>query len=111
MEAHGIASFGCGNTWTNWIFWNRIKITQHFPDVENIRPHRRWKHSFALNDTLAATMPRNPKKRRFEAQRRHTTLLSTSHYDPGAYSLAALEDTAKATEKQRERVRLAEADA
>jgi hypothetical protein len=40
-----------------------------------------------------------------------TPLFSAPRIDPGAYSFAAPEDTAKATEKQRERARFAEVDA
>ena len=32
MEARGIASFGRGNAWTSPIVWNRVDITEHFPD-------------------------------------------------------------------------------
>ena len=32
MEAHGIASVGRGNAWTNSIVWNRVDFTEHFPD-------------------------------------------------------------------------------
>jgi hypothetical protein len=38
MEARGIAGFDRGNARTNWIFWNRIKSIQHFPDVCSIPP-------------------------------------------------------------------------
>ena len=33
MEARGIASFGHGNAWTSPIVWNRVDITEHFPDA------------------------------------------------------------------------------
>ena len=39
MEARGIASFGRGNAWTSPIVWNRVDITEHFPDVGSYNYH------------------------------------------------------------------------
>ena len=32
VEVHGIPGFLHGCAWTDWISWNRVKITEHFPD-------------------------------------------------------------------------------
>ncbi|KAF9786290.1 hypothetical protein BJ322DRAFT_1020358 [Thelephora terrestris] len=51
------------------------------------------------------------RKRRSEAQVRHSALLHKSQNDPLTYYATSLEEVASTAEKQRERARLAEVDA
>ena len=67
--------------------------------------------TFSLNDVLATSMYRRHKKRRSEAQRRHDILLHRSRDDPAGYRAATLESITDTVKEQRQRARIAEADA
>ncbi|KAF9780715.1 hypothetical protein BJ322DRAFT_1023451 [Thelephora terrestris] len=75
------------------------------------RPLRGVNITLFLNDALTVSMPQKQRKRRSEAQVRHSALLHKSHSDPLTYYVASLEEATDTVEKQRERARLAELDA
>jgi hypothetical protein len=67
--------------------------------------------NFSSNNTPTVTMSHRQRKRRSEAQARHSALLHKSHCDPVAYYATSLGEVTNTVEIQRERARIAEVDA
>ena len=77
VEVHGIPGLLHGCAWTDWISWNRLKITEHFPDELRLAmtPNASFQlslpPSFLLLDRWCRILRRNARKRTGRPHRRY----------------------------------------